>query len=551
MKSQSWKPNMINNIKLLSALAVSSTMLTAGVMAEDNKGSKLDVPTMIYHARELRNMLAADPYRPRYHFVPPEGKWNDVNGMIYWKGRYHLFYLSRTVNPELNKKLKTTQGQQKTVMETWGHSSSIDLVHWVHHPFALVPAYDGTMPKGIFSGDMMDNMDVPTIIAHVPGQGTCIWQAQDDMLLDWKPLKENPVIQDKNPPSGDIKVFDPAGWKEGDTYYALIGNRTDAAGFEGDSSSLMQSSDLIHWEYIGPFYKSDRKWTPDYYDAACIDFFPLQDKYMIITHVHNPGNHSQYYIGSYEPGKRFIPEQHGLFASIRNQVMAPESMVDDKGRRIFMAWNAHGYSPAWKSMSVLPRVFSLDSKGRLQQTPVEELKKLRFNHRKEDPATLASNTVKQLETIRGTCMEINVSLKLGNYEKAGIKVYQSPDGTEQTVIGYDQRTKQLYVDFAQSKKGGEKIEKYASRFFWRVEGLQQEYVTQQALPLELDEGEALELRVFLDQGSIEVFANNRQVLVQNVYPEGKNSTHVSLFSEGGEAEFSRIEAWDMHQVNAF
>ena len=94
MKSQSWKPNMINNTKFLSALAVSSTMLTAGVMAEDNKGSKLDVPTMIYHARELRNMLAADPYRPRYHFVPPEGKWNDVNGMIYWKGRYHLFYLS-------------------------------------------------------------------------------------------------------------------------------------------------------------------------------------------------------------------------------------------------------------------------------------------------------------------------------------------------------------------------------------------------------------------------------------------------------------------------
>jgi sucrose-6-phosphate hydrolase SacC (GH32 family) len=107
------------------------------------------------------------------------------------------------------------------------------------------------------------------------------------------------------------------------------------------------------------------------------------------------------------------------------------------------------------------------------------------------------------------------------------------------------------VDFAQSKKGGEKIEKYASRFFRRVEGLQQEYVTQQALPLELDEGEALELRVFLDQGSIEVFANNRQVLVQNVYPEEKNSTHVSLFSEGGEAEFSCIEAWDMHQVNAF
>jgi beta-fructofuranosidase len=519
--------------------------------AGEKKDSQLDVPTMIYHARELRNMLAEDPYRPKYHFVPPEGKWNDVNGMIFWKGRYHLFYLSRTINPELNKKLKTTKGQQKAVMETWGHSSSIDLVHWVHHPFALVPAYDGTMPKGIFSGDMMDNMDVPTIIAHVPEQGTCIWQAQDDMLLDWKPLKENPVIPEKNPPSKDIKVFDTTGWKEGDTFYVLIGNRTDAKGFEGDCSSLVKSNDLINWEYVGPFYKSRREWTPDYYDAACIDFFPLQDKYMMVTHVHNPGNHSQYYIGRYEKGKRFIPEQHGLFASIRDQVMAPETMSDDKGRRIFMAWNSRGYNPAWKSMSVLPRVFSIDSKGRLQQTPVEELKKLRFNHRKETPVTITADSTKQLKTISGTCIEINVTIQTGDYEKAGVMVYQSPDGSEQTIIGYDQDSKQLYVDFTKSKKGGANVAKYAKRFFGRVKGLKQEYVTQQTLPLELDDGEPLELQIFLDQGSIEVFANKRQVLVQNVYPEGKASTHVSLFSEGGDAEFSTIEAWDMHQVNAF
>ncbi|MFC1601896.1 GDSL-type esterase/lipase family protein, partial [Candidatus Sumerlaeota bacterium] len=122
-----------------------------------------DIATLTYHARQLRKLLHDDPYRPKYHFLPPEGFWNDINGTIYRKGRYHLFYLSRTVNPELNKKLEEIKGQ-RPVMETWGHSSSIDLVHWVHHPFALVPAYDGSMPRGIYSGDMMDNMDVPTII---------------------------------------------------------------------------------------------------------------------------------------------------------------------------------------------------------------------------------------------------------------------------------------------------------------------------------------------------------------------------------------------------
>jgi sucrose-6-phosphate hydrolase SacC (GH32 family) len=33
---------------------------------------------------ELREKLVADRHRPRYHFCPPEGRWNDLNGMVYW-----------------------------------------------------------------------------------------------------------------------------------------------------------------------------------------------------------------------------------------------------------------------------------------------------------------------------------------------------------------------------------------------------------------------------------------------------------------------------------
>jgi len=125
---------------------ITAVILLTGFFSANAQEKEADLPTLIHHARELRDILAADPYRPKYHFVPPEGFWNDVNGMIYWKGRYHLFYLSRTVDPELNRRLEKIKGQ-RPVMETWGHSSSIDLVHWIHHPFALVPAYDGSMPR--------------------------------------------------------------------------------------------------------------------------------------------------------------------------------------------------------------------------------------------------------------------------------------------------------------------------------------------------------------------------------------------------------------------
>jgi len=242
---------MMSTLFVSSDLAAQQSAEKPGVKMELER-EKTDIATLTYHARELRKLLHDDPYRPKYHFVPPEGFWNDINGTIYWKGRYHIFYLSRTVNPELNKKLEGIKGQ-KPVMETWGHSSSIDLVHWIHHPFALVPAYDGSMPRGIYSGDMMDNMEVPTIIAHVPGQGTCIWQAEDDMLINWKPFKENPVITKAGTPE-EVIVGDTAGWKEDGIYYALIGNKNNTKGYEGDSSSLFSSKDLKKWDYIGPFY---------------------------------------------------------------------------------------------------------------------------------------------------------------------------------------------------------------------------------------------------------------------------------------------------------
>ncbi len=39
-----------------------------------------------------RQRLAADPYRPIYHYVNPQSTLNDPNGLCYWQGRYHLFY---------------------------------------------------------------------------------------------------------------------------------------------------------------------------------------------------------------------------------------------------------------------------------------------------------------------------------------------------------------------------------------------------------------------------------------------------------------------------
>ena len=80
---------------------------------------------IIKDAREFREHLLADPYRPAYHFCIPEGNGRpgDPNGAFFHNGRYHLMYLYN----------RTGTGF------CWGHISSSDLLNWRHHPDAIRP----------------------------------------------------------------------------------------------------------------------------------------------------------------------------------------------------------------------------------------------------------------------------------------------------------------------------------------------------------------------------------------------------------------------------
>jgi beta-fructofuranosidase len=43
-------------------------------------------------------VMAADPHRPAYHFLPSANWMNDTMG-IFWKGKYHIFYLYNPDGP--------------------------------------------------------------------------------------------------------------------------------------------------------------------------------------------------------------------------------------------------------------------------------------------------------------------------------------------------------------------------------------------------------------------------------------------------------------------
>jgi beta-fructofuranosidase len=366
----------------------------------------------IRDARRLRESYQEDHHRPQFHFVAPEGHCSpfDPNGALYWNGRYHLFYLIGTYE----------EGQT-----SWGHASSADLLHWRHHPRALVP---DAGEEHMFSGDAFVTRDgTPALVYHSVGHGNCIATAADEDLIEWQKSPANPVMP--NP------AWDPAAWREDDVYYSLSGSNPE---HEPDELTLYRSENLEEWERRHQFVFSPEEWDVGA-DYSCPDFFPLGDRHVLLFISHDRG--AQCLVGRYED-ERFYPEDHYRMNWPGGTLFAPESLVDDDGRRIFWAWVPEARTPeaqlesGWSGVMSLPRTLSLDDVGRLLVRPVNELERLRSNHRSDRNFQVGSGRNHRLSDAGGRHLELSVEVAPETADEVGITVCRSPDGEEQTAVSY-------------------------------------------------------------------------------------------------------------------
>lgn len=512
-----------------------ATGCEAGTPETDSPAPVVHENWPVYHVAALPEEGVALPY--------------DANGCLYWKGRYHLMYIFQ--DPKL-----------PNGGHCWGHLSSADLIHWTYHAPALIPA-PGDPDKGIFSGNAFINKDgVPMLCWFGIDAGVCVATAEDDDLIRWKKHPKNPIIpvpKDGEPGFGVYTVWDPYLWLEGDNYYCLLGG--NSLPNKKDTLYLCKSPDLVSWQPLHPFYEHpDLAWTtetddpaiPDFFkreDCSCPDFFKLGGKHVLLCISHKVG--ARCYIGRYE-NERFFPEQHVRMNWPGAQFFAPESLLDNQGRRIIWAWVTDPrirptQDRTGSGFQSLPRVIALDPEGGLSITPAPELEALRRNPRGFKDSLLKAEEEMEVKEVRGDCLEMAVEIDPGDAKAVGMKVRCTPDGKEETAIWYDSARQKLIVDVSKSTQRDDLA--YGELVFTGYNSKKASdnkrpvYVVE--APLALKAGEPLALRVFLDKAMLEVFANGRQCVTQVIYPKSPEATCVKLCAKGGTASIHSMEAWDM------
>lgn len=412
--------------------------------------------------------------RPNFHFAPHQNWMNDPNGLIYYRGKYHLFY---QYNPE---------GNQWGNM-SWGHAVSTDLLNWRELPVAI--SYSET--HGIFSGSAVvdyfntsgfGSLENPAMVAiytdHAHDESH---QAQSlaystDEGLTWQKHQANPVLDLSMKDFRDPKVS----WNTTNEAWVMSVVKPHES-----TVCFYQSHDLKSWTLLSEFTNlngTDGVWE-------CPDLFPLavdgdanNIKWVLVISV-NPGgltggSGTHYFIGDWD-GQSFTADSRQtrwLDFGRDNYAGVTWNDVPDN-RRIYLGWmNNWDYAkilppnPYRGSMTV-PRELSLVTAGteiQLIQTPIKELSTI--------PGAQQRFTIKAAPVKSG----IRFTDNQGRYLE----------------VGYDPIEKIIYVDRNQ----------------FLIEGLTGDI---QSAPFDC-QGQSLEIDIVIDNGSIELFAAGGSISITSL-----------------------------------
>ncbi|KAH1114018.1 hypothetical protein J1N35_007396 [Gossypium stocksii] len=540
--------------------------------------------------RNLQTVQSAastdQPYRTGFHFQPPKNWINDPNGVMVYKGLYHLFY---QYNPK-----GAVWGNI-----VWAHSTSKDLVNWTPHEPAIFPSQPsdingcwsgsatilpGGKPAMLYTGIDTKNSQVQNLA--VPKN------LSDPYLREWVKSPKNPLMQPTAQNQINASSFrDPTtAWIGPDKKWrVIIGSKINRQGLV----ILYKSKDFVNWVQA-PMPLHSAKDTGMW---ECPDFYPvpvsgkngvdtsLNGQYVkhVLKTSLDDTKHDLYTIGSYDSLKDiYIPEKGSVDndSGLRydyGKYYASKTFLDSiKNRRILCGWLNESSSVAddikkgWAGVHAIPRQVWLDKSGKqLIQWPVVEIQKLRTNHVSLPSRLLKGGSVVEVSGVTASQADVDISFKISDFEKAEVL---NPSWTNPQLLCSQKgaSVKGGFGPFGLLVLASKGLTENTAVFFRIFKG-QNKYVvlmcsdqsrsslnqandkTTYGALLDVDPlHQSLSLRSLIDHSIVESFGGGGKACMSaRVYPTLaiNNAAHLYVFNNGSEAvKIAKLNAWSMKKA---
>jgi fructan beta-fructosidase len=475
----------------------------------------------------------SEKHRPQFHFSPDSMWMNDPNGLVYYKGEYHLFYQYFPNG--------TTWGPMH-----WGHAVSTDLVNWEHLPIALYPdslgyifsgsaVFDQANTSGLGTGENPPLVAIFTyhnMAFEKAGRQDCQYQgiaSSIDNGRTWTKYPGNPVL-----PNPGIRDFrDPkVTWHPVSQKWIMVLAVNNHVRF-------YSSPNLIDWAFESAFGEVEGAHGGIW---ECPDIFPMKseegEKWVLLVSLNNGapngGSGTQYFIGDFD-GNKFVNSNksekiHWLDYGKDNYAgvtwsNTPDSLV----QRQFIGWMSNWQyaekvpTTRWRSAMTVARTLELKKFGEetlIVAQPVESLKSLRKSTISIPGDIFSGIKVVEHDTSGAFIGELEIVFQQKNGPQFGLA---SDFGIELTnslgeslLIGYEPMQKQYFIDRTNAGKTD-----FSPQFSGR------HYAPA------AENSENISMHLLIDASSVELFADDGRTVMTELFFPHEDFNHVKLFAGNG------------------
>ena len=457
-------------------------------LPEDSTGLKsIDQSNQIKGSENLYR----EQLRPQFHFSPRRGWNNDPNGLVYYKGEYHLFFQH---NP---------YGWSWGNMH-WGHAVSPDLIHWQEIPIALYPDQHGTMFSGSAVVDWNNTAGFQTgeekvMVCIFTAAGNPFTQGiafSNDRGRTWTKYEHNPVLPHIAGSNRDPKVI----WYAPEKKWVL------ALYLDGSDYALFSSKDLKKWEKMSNVAIPGTSECPEFFEIA-VDGNQQNTRWVFY------GGNGRYLVGKFD-GRTFTPECGPQTLHYGNCWYASQTYTDipaKDGRRILIPWGTMA-TPGmpFNQMMGVPVELTLrttDEGPRLLANPVKEHVSLRMKSHQVQPQSLKPGE-NPLAGVKGELLDLTAELVPGDAAELGFNL-------RGVTVSYDPQKQEL------SCKGNKATLK-------PVDG-------------------KIRLRLMVDRTSIDIFGNDGRLYMPMGVIVPQDNRSLEIYAKGGSA---KINSLDVHELKS-